>query len=198
MTISESSATCPVSMQQQVAHMIPAPGFSGHQILPANPVYPNGAGFLNGELNVISQVHEPKPMPFSINQSSYAMQHVGTYVGSGVHSKILENNYSSSYGLSDPLINGDIGLCGSNMQLTYGTVAAKEFMNLPPYGNSPEKPLQQEAICHPPQGTPSMLIHFLHVQYFPCATMFNHLCHYNMDRLVTTSPLFSYILSMSR
>lgn len=164
MTISESSAMCSVSMQQQVAHMIPTPGFSRHQILPADPVYSNGAGCLNGELNVIPQVDQQKPMPFSINQSGYAVQHVGAFVGSGVHSRILEK--SSSNDLSDPQMSGDIGLPGSNMQLTYGTVAAKEFMNLPPYGNSTEEPLQQEAICHPPQGTPSMLIHFLHVQYF--------------------------------
>nr|CAB3480437.1 unnamed protein product [Digitaria exilis] len=105
-------------------------------------------------------------MPFSINQSGYAVQHVGAFVGSGVHSRILEK--SSSNDLSDPQMSGDIGLPGSNMQLTYGTVAAKEFMNLPPYGNSPEKPLQQESICHPPQGTPSnyitiLFLSFIHV-----------------------------------
>ena len=154
MAISDSSVMCPVGMQRQVAHMIPAPGFSHHQFLPPNPVYPNGAGYLNGESNVIQQVHEQKPMPFSINQSSYPIQHLGTHVGSGVHSRILED--SSPYGLSDPQINGDVGLPDPNMQLPYRTVAAKEFMNLPLYGNSPEKPMQQEFICHLPQGTPSM------------------------------------------
>ena len=154
MAIRDSSAMFPVGMQRQVAHMIPAPGFSHHQFLPPNPVYPNGAGYLNGESNDIQQVHEQKPVPFSINQSSYSMQHLGTHVGSGVHSRILED--SSPYGLSDPQINGDVGLPDPNMQLTYRTVAAKEFMNLPLYGNSPEKPMQQEFICHLPQGTPSM------------------------------------------
>jgi len=144
----------PVGMQRQVAHMIPTPGFSHHQLLSPNPAYSNGAGYLNGESNVIQQVHEQKPVPFSINQSSYSMQHLGTHVGSGVHSRILED--SSPYGLSDPQINGDVGLPDPNMQLPYRTVAAKEFMNLPPYGNSPEKPLQQEFICHLPRGTPSM------------------------------------------
>ncbi|RCV23088.1 hypothetical protein SETIT_4G271400v2 [Setaria italica] len=153
MATSDSSVMCPVNTQRQVAHMIPAPGFSGHQILPSNPVYPCGAGYLNGELNVIPQVHEQKPMPFSINQGSYPMQHVGTHVGFGVHSRMLED--SSSNGLSGPQINGDIGFPGSNMQLSYGTVAAKEFTNIPPYGNSPEKLLQQEFICHPPKGTPT-------------------------------------------
>ncbi|PUZ59198.1 hypothetical protein GQ55_4G021300 [Panicum hallii var. hallii] len=153
MAISDSSAMCPVGMQRQVAHMIPAPRFSRHQLLPPNSVYPNGAGYLNGESNVIQQVHDQKPMPFSINQSSYPMRHLGTHVGSGVHSRILED--SSPYGLSDPQINGDMGLIGPNMQLPYRTVAAKGFMDLPPYGNSPEKPLQQEFIYHLPQGTPT-------------------------------------------
>ena len=154
MAISDSSVMCPVGMQRQVAHMIPTPGFSHHQLLSPNPAYSNGAGYLNGESNVIQQVHEQKPVPFSINQSSYSMQHLGTHVGSGVHSRILED--SSPYGLSDPQINGDVGLPDPNMQLPYRTVAAKEFMNLPLYGNSPEKPMQQEFICHLPQGTPSM------------------------------------------
>ncbi|KAG2608387.1 hypothetical protein PVAP13_4NG316600 [Panicum virgatum] len=153
MAISDSSVMCPVGMQRQVAHMIPTPGFSHHQLLSPNPAYSNGAGYLNGESNDIQQVHEQKPVPFSINQSSYSMQHLGTHVGSGVHSRILED--SSPYGLSDPQINGDMGLPGPNMQLPYRTVGAKEFMNLPPYGNSPEKPLQQEFICHLPRGTPS-------------------------------------------
>ncbi|CAL4966502.1 unnamed protein product [Urochloa decumbens] len=151
MAISESAVMCPVSMQRQVAHTIQAPRFIHHQILPSNPVYPCGPGYLNGELNVKPQVHQQKPMPFSVNQSSYPMQHLGTHVGSGVHSRMLED--SSSYGLSGPQINYDMGFPDSNMRLSYRTVAAKEFTNLSPYDNSPEKPLQQEFICHPPQRT---------------------------------------------
>lgn len=169
MATSDSSVMCPVNTQRQVAHMIPVPGFSSHQISPSNPVYPCGAGYLNGESNVIPQVHEQKPMPFSVNQDRYIMQHVGTHGGFGVHSRMLE--HSSSYGLSGPQINGDMSFPGSNMQLSYRTVAAKEFMNIPPYGNSPDKSLQQEFICHPPQGPPSRCFIF-------CTCAISLLCHH--------------------
>jgi len=145
----------PVSMQRQVAH-IQAPGFSSPQILPGNPIYSNGAGYRNGESNVMPQVQEEQLMPFSVNNSSYPMQQLGTHVGSGAHSRMLEN--SSSYGFSDAEINGDMGLPGFNMQLSNRGRAAtpKEFINLTSCSSSPEKPLQREFNCHPLQGTQSM------------------------------------------
>ncbi|KAG0516051.1 hypothetical protein BDA96_10G329800 [Sorghum bicolor] len=143
---SDSSAMCPVIMQQQVDHMVQAPGFSHHQISPANPIGANGAGCLNGQWSAMPLVQEQQPRPFSMNQSTYPLQHLGTHVGSGVDSRILEN--FSSYGSSDAQINGAMG---SNMQLS----AQKEFMNLSSYGSLPEKSLQREFNRHPPQGTQS-------------------------------------------
>lgn len=170
---------CPVIMQQQVDHMVQAPGFSHHQISPANPIGANGAGCLNGQWSAMPLVQEQQPRPFSMNQSTYPLQHLGTHVGSGVDSRILEN--FSSYGSSDAQINGAMG---SNMQLS----AQKEFMNLSSYGSLPEKSLQREFNRHPPQGTQSMCaIYFFHVQYLTYAI---HLCHYNLDRLVVAVLLF--------
>ncbi|XP_062229754.1 probable histone acetyltransferase HAC-like 1 [Phragmites australis] len=150
-TISISSAMCPVSMPQQVTHMIPTPGFSNQKTLPVNFEYSNEAGYLNGESNVMPQVQQQQQKPFSIDQSSYPMQHVGTHVGSGVHSRMLEN--SSAYGLSDKQINGGMGLHGSSMQLTNRAAPPEGFMNLPPYSSSPDKLLQQELNSPPPQRT---------------------------------------------
>jgi len=118
---SDSSAMCPVIMQQQVDHMVQAPGFSHHQILPANPIGANGAGCLNGQWNAMPLVQEQQPMPFSMNQSNYPLQHLGTHVGSGMDSRILEN--FSSYGSSDAQINGAVG---SNMQLSNRAAAQKK------------------------------------------------------------------------
>lgn len=159
---SDSSAMCPEIMQQQVDRMVQAPGFSHHQILPANPIGTNGAGCLNGEWNAMPLVQEQQPMPFSINQSNYPLQHLDTHVGSGVDSRILEN--FSSYGSSDAQINGAMG---SNMQLSNRAAAQKEFMNLSSYGSLPEKSLQRDFSCHPtaPQGTQSMCAIF----FFSCA-----------------------------
>lgn len=148
---SDSSAMCPVIMQQQVDHMVQAPGFSHHQILPANPIGANGAGCLNGQWNAMPLVQEQQPMPFSMNQSNYPLQHLGTHVGSGVDSRILEN--FSSYGSSDAQINGAMG---SNRHLSNRAAAQKEFTNLSSYGSLPEKSLQREFNRHPPQGTQSM------------------------------------------
>lgn len=134
----DSPEMCPVTMQQHIDHIIQAPGFSHHQILPANPVYPNGTGCLNGESNVMPLVQEQQLMPFSINQSNYPLQQLGDHVGSGVHSRILD--HSSSYGSLDAQIDGDMG---SNMQLSNRASAQTEFMNLPSYGSSPEKSLQR-------------------------------------------------------
>lgn len=104
-------------------------------------------------------VQEQQLMPFSINQSNYPLQQLGGHVGSGVHSRILD--HSSSYGSLDAQIDGDMG---SNMQLSNRASTRTEFMNLPSYGSSPEKSLQREFNCHPPQGTQSMCAIF-----FSCA-----------------------------
>jgi E1A/CREB-binding protein len=174
-------------MQQQVDRMVQAPGFSHHQILPANPIGANGAGCLNGQWNAMPLVQEQQPMPFSMNQSNYPLQHLGTHVGSGVDSRILEN--FSSYGSSDAQINGAMG--SSNMQLSNRAAAQKEFTNLSYYGSFPEKSLQREFNRHPLQGTLSMCaIFFFHVQYLTYAILFIHLCHYNLDRLVMAALLF--------
>uniref|UniRef100_A0A0A9TUP9 histone acetyltransferase n=1 Tax=Arundo donax TaxID=35708 RepID=A0A0A9TUP9_ARUDO len=66
---------------------------------------------------------------------------------------MLQN--SSSYSLSDVQINGGMGLHVSNMQLTNRAAASEAFTNLPPYGSSPDKSLQREFNCHPPQRTPT-------------------------------------------
>lgn len=132
--------------------MTPTPGFSNQQTLPANSEYSNGAGYLNGESNVMLQIRQQQE-PLSSNQSCYPVQHLGGHAGSGVHSSVLEN--SSSYGLSDAQMNGEMGLHRSNMQIINRTTASESFTNLSPYGSSRNKPLQQK-FSHPPlQRTPS-------------------------------------------
>ncbi|KAL6603524.1 hypothetical protein ACP70R_043885 [Stipagrostis hirtigluma subsp. patula] len=154
-TSSVSSAMCSMGMQRQVTPMIPTPGFSNQQTLQAIPECSNGGGYLNGESNVMPLVQKQQQKPFSINQSSY-LQHHGTHVCSGIHSRMPEN--SSSYGLPDAHVN--VGMCthGSNTQLTNRAAAeAEALMNFPPYGSLPDKALRREFNCHPQQRTPSSL-----------------------------------------
>ena len=148
-----------VGVQRQLPHMIPTPGFSNQQNVPANPDHSNGTGYFNGESAVASHMQHQKQ--FSSNQNSNQIQHIGGHSNSGIHSSMLDN--SSAYGLSDGHMNGGIGLHGSNMQLTNRTSAPEAYMNISnPYGNSP-KPLQQQFNQHPQQRIPSKLDVFWHM-----------------------------------
>ncbi|GJN18950.1 hypothetical protein PR202_gb06170 [Eleusine coracana subsp. coracana] len=136
----------PVGIQR----MIPTPGFSNQQNVPANPDFSNGAGYFNGDTTVTPHMQHQKQFPS--NQNSHQIQHIGGLSNSGIHSSMLEN--SSAYGLSDGHMNGGIGMHGSNMQLTNRTTASEAYMNISPYGSSP-KPLQQQFNQNPPQRIPT-------------------------------------------
>lgn len=147
-TNSVQSTMGSVGAQRQLPHMIPTPGFSNQQNVPANPDYSNGTGYFNGDSAVAPHMQHQKQFPS--NQSSNQIQHIGGHNNSGIHSSMLDN--SSAYGLSDGHMNG-VGLHGSSM-LTNRSTAPEAYMNISPYGSSP-KPLQQQFNQHPQQRIPT-------------------------------------------
>ncbi|KAM0890970.1 hypothetical protein ACQ4PT_026736 [Festuca glaucescens] len=129
-----------MGIQRQVTHMIPTPGFSNQQNVPANPDYSNGTGYFNGESAMTPHMQQQKQ--FTSNQNSHQIQHVGGHSNSAIHdSSMLEN--SSAFGLSDGHVNGGMGLHGSNTQITNRNTAPESYMNMSSFGSSP-RPLQQQ------------------------------------------------------
>jgi E1A/CREB-binding protein len=147
-----------------VQRMIPTPGFSNQQNVPANPDFSNGTGYFNSDTAVAPHMQHQKQFPS--NQNSHQIQHIRGLSNSGIHSNMLEN--SSVYGLSDGHMNGGMGIHGSNMQLTNRTTSSEAYMNISSYGSSP-KPLQQQFNQNPPQRIPSKLVVFWHLYpHFYC------------------------------
>ncbi|TVU07671.1 hypothetical protein EJB05_41036 [Eragrostis curvula] len=140
-SVNASPATCPVSMQRQVTHMIPTPGFNNQQTLPADPEYLH-AGYLNGELDAVPQVQQKQQKSVTINESTSPVQQLNHF-GSGVHLRMLEK--SSSYDLSDAQINDGIGSHGRNKQLTNRVAASESSISIPSYGIISDKALKPES-----------------------------------------------------
>jgi E1A/CREB-binding protein len=141
-----------MGIQRQVTHMIPTPGFSNQQNVPANPDYSNGTGYFNGESAMTPHMQQQKQ--FQSNQSSHQIQHIGGNSNSSIHSSMLEN--SSAFGLSDGHVNSGMGLHGSNTQITNRNAAPESYMNMPSFGSSP-RPLQQQFNQLTTQRIPSTL-----------------------------------------
>ncbi|CAM0947061.1 unnamed protein product [Alopecurus aequalis] len=149
-TNNASSTMGQMGIPRQVTHMIPTPGFSNQQNVPANPDYSNGTGYFNGESAMTPHMQQQKQ--FSSNQSSHQLQHIGGHSNSAIHSSMLEN--SSAFGLSDGHVNGGMGLHGSNTQITNRNAAPESYMNMSSFGNSP-RPLQQQFNQLPTQRIPT-------------------------------------------
>ena len=141
-----------MGIQRQVTHMIPTPGFSNQQNVPANPDYSNGTGYFNGDSAMTPHMQQQKQFPS--NQGSHQIQHIGGHSNSAIHSSMLDN--SSAFGLSDGHVNGGMGLHGSSTQITNRNAAPESYMNMSSFGSSP-RPLQQQFNQLPTQRIPSML-----------------------------------------
>jgi E1A/CREB-binding protein len=142
-----------MGIQRQVTHMIPTPGFSNQQNIPANPDYSNGTGYFNGESAMTPHMQQQQKQ-FTSNQNSHQIQHIGGHSNSAIHPSMLDN--SSAFGLSDGHVNSGMGLHGSNTQITNRNAAPESYMNMSSFGSSP-RPLQQQFNQLPTQRISSML-----------------------------------------
>ncbi|XP_015693701.2 probable histone acetyltransferase HAC-like 2 [Oryza brachyantha] len=140
-----------VNMQERHAtHMIRTSGSSNQQSLAANCQYSSGAGYLNGELNVMVQMQQQQGPFASKNNCCLVQRDLEGYADSGVHSDILD--ISSSCGLSEAYMIGGMGLNRPNVQLINRTVVPEALINSSPYGSSPSKPFQWQ-VNRPTQST---------------------------------------------
>ena len=131
------SSMASTNIPRQFGQMIPTPGLNSQQAISANSDCSSGAGFSSNEPSVAPQsVHQKK---YVSSQNSHISHNLGAQIGGGMRSNVLHKG--SSYGFSNGLANGALGLIGDNMQLS-GPTASDGFLSPAPYASS-SKPLLQ-------------------------------------------------------
>ncbi|XP_065034087.1 probable histone acetyltransferase HAC-like 1 isoform X1 [Musa acuminata AAA Group] len=131
------SSMASTNISRQFGQMIPTPGLNSQQAISANSDCSSGAGFSSNEPSVAPQsVHQKK---YVSSQNSHISHNLGAQIGGGMRSNVLHKG--SSYGFSNGLANGALGLIGDNMQLS-GPTASDGFLSPAPYASS-SKPLLQ-------------------------------------------------------
>ncbi|WOK96354.1 hypothetical protein Cni_G05061 [Canna indica] len=144
------SSMATTNVPRQFSQMIPTPGFNSQQPVSANFHSSNG-GFSSTESNVAPQQIQQKKYVHS--QNSHILHSLGTQIGAGMRSNVLQKG--TSYGFSNGLANGALGLMGNNMQLN-GPSASEGFHNPSLYSSSP-KALQQNFDQHHQSRMPTSL-----------------------------------------
>ncbi|XP_057968061.1 histone acetyltransferase HAC1 [Malania oleifera] len=131
------------SVQRITSQMIPTPGFNSNN----NQSYMNleasnnGSGFPSVESSMISQSQQQKQ--HAGGQNSRILHNLGSQMGSGIRSGLLQK----PYGFSNGAANGGLAMVGSNLQLVNGPTTSEGYLSASQYGNSP-KPLQQQFDQH--------------------------------------------------
>lgn len=120
-------------MPQQSTQMIPTPGLNNFQPVTAHPEFSSGGGFLSNEASVSLQPQ--------------LKQYVGSQTGRNFHApltqvgiKMRSNMYQKppTYEFSNGLMNGSLGLSGTNLQVVNGSTTSDGYLSAVPYG-TPER-----------------------------------------------------------
>ncbi|KAL3510153.1 hypothetical protein ACH5RR_029554 [Cinchona calisaya] len=132
--------------QRMASQMIPTPGFNntGSEMINntgSNQSYMNlvssssAGAFSSVESTVISQPLQQKQHVGA--QNSRILHNLGSHMGGGIRSSMQQK----SYGLSNAVLNGGLGVTTSNLHAVNGTGTSEGYMTGTMYGNS-AKPLQ--------------------------------------------------------
>ncbi|KAJ4958739.1 hypothetical protein NE237_025850 [Protea cynaroides] len=128
-----------MSVQRISSQMIPTPGLINTQSSMNSESSNNGVGFSSVESTMISQPQQQKQ--YIGGQNSRILHSLGAQIGIGMRSSLPQK--SPSYGFSNGIPNGGLGLMGNNMQLMNGPAASEVYLAASSYGSSP-KPLNQQ------------------------------------------------------
>lgn len=141
-----SNIVSSMGVQRMASQMIPTPGFNnpGSELInntSSSQAYMNmessssvGA-FSSVESTAISQPLQQKQHVGG--QNSRILHNLGSHMGGGMRSGVQQK----SYGLSNGVLNGGLGMMPNNLHVVSGPGASEGYMTGTMYGNSP-KPLQ--------------------------------------------------------
>ncbi|XP_038973519.1 probable histone acetyltransferase HAC-like 1 isoform X2 [Phoenix dactylifera] len=127
-----------MGIPRQLSQMVPSPGFSNLQAVSMNSGCSSGIGLSSIESSVAPLSQQPKQYVGS--QNSHILHSIGGQIGAAVRSNLQQK--PSVYGFTNGLVNGGLGLIGSNMQLGNGLVASEGHISTAHHGSSP-KPIPQ-------------------------------------------------------
>lgn len=140
-------------LSQDASQMIPTPGLNNSKLMSVNSEYSHGGGLSSFNSSMVSQ--HPQQKQYVGSQNNRILQSLGGQRGGGMRSNIQHK--TSTYGLTNGVLSGSLGLVAGNVQAVNGIDAIEGYATGAAYGSSPTKPLQNFDRQHHQQVVPSNL-----------------------------------------
>lgn len=141
-------------ISQESSQMIPTPGLNNSQLMSINSDYSHGGRLSSLDSSMVS--NQPQQKQYAGSQNSRILQSLGGQRGVGMRSNMQHR--TSTYGLSNGVLSGSLGLAGSDMQAVNGLDVSEGYTTASAYGSCP-KPLQHIDRQHHQQAVPSNLFY---------------------------------------